>query len=146
MLNMGGPEKLEDVHDFLLRLFMDTDLMKLPVQKYVPWTDSQFVPLLSFSGPRGTNINISQVFASLLEKDITVISSWSIHKCNIHLVCVCLGIGLAVFTAENNIANGVWKAPLIASINHRLYTHTQTHYEQFKQFVFTWIHITVLLG
>lgn len=38
MLNMGGPEKLEDVHDFLLRLFMDTDLMKLPVQKYAPWT------------------------------------------------------------------------------------------------------------
>lgn len=34
MLNMGGPEKLEDVHDFLLRLFMDTDLMQLPVQKY----------------------------------------------------------------------------------------------------------------
>ncbi|KAF7649187.1 hypothetical protein LDENG_00145690 [Lucifuga dentata] len=32
MLNMGGPEKVEDVHDFLLRLFMDTDLMKLPVQ------------------------------------------------------------------------------------------------------------------
>ncbi|CAL8384567.1 ferrochelatase, mitochondrial [Gadus morhua] len=32
MLNMGGPEKLEDVHDFLLRLFKDTDLMKLPVQ------------------------------------------------------------------------------------------------------------------
>ncbi|XP_036070402.1 ferrochelatase, mitochondrial isoform X2 [Oryzias melastigma] len=32
MLNMGGPEKLEDVYDFLLRLFMDTDLMKLPVQ------------------------------------------------------------------------------------------------------------------
>ncbi|XP_058473725.1 ferrochelatase, mitochondrial [Solea solea] len=32
MLNMGGPEKLEDVHDFLLRLFMDTDLMKLPIQ------------------------------------------------------------------------------------------------------------------
>uniref|UniRef100_A0A8B9LRH8 Ferrochelatase, mitochondrial n=2 Tax=Astyanax mexicanus TaxID=7994 RepID=A0A8B9LRH8_ASTMX len=32
MLNMGGPEKLEDVHDFLLRLFMDTDLMQIPVQ------------------------------------------------------------------------------------------------------------------
>ncbi|KAF0031271.1 hypothetical protein F2P81_015826 [Scophthalmus maximus] len=32
MLNMGGPEKLEDVHDFLMRLFLDTDLMKLPVQ------------------------------------------------------------------------------------------------------------------
>lgn len=35
MLNMGGPEKLEDVHDFLLRLFLDTDLMKLPVQRCV---------------------------------------------------------------------------------------------------------------
>ena len=34
MLNMGGPEKLEDVHDFLLRLFNDTDLMKLPIQRY----------------------------------------------------------------------------------------------------------------
>lgn len=44
MLNMGGPEKLEDVHDFLLRLFMDTDLMKLPVQKYV-WTVSVSDPL-----------------------------------------------------------------------------------------------------
>ncbi|XP_058271277.1 ferrochelatase, mitochondrial isoform X2 [Hemibagrus wyckioides] len=32
MLNMGGPERLEDVHDFLLRLFLDTDLMQLPVQ------------------------------------------------------------------------------------------------------------------
>ncbi|KAG9354095.1 hypothetical protein JZ751_012219 [Albula glossodonta] len=32
MLNMGGPETLDDVHDFLFRLFMDTDLMTLPVQ------------------------------------------------------------------------------------------------------------------
>ena len=38
MLNMGGPEKLEDVHDFLLRLFKDTDLMKLPVQRYAHTT------------------------------------------------------------------------------------------------------------
>ncbi len=34
MLNMGGPEKLEDVREFLLRLFMDTDLIQLPVQRY----------------------------------------------------------------------------------------------------------------
>ncbi|KAK3555678.1 hypothetical protein QTP86_028643 [Hemibagrus guttatus] len=33
MLNMGGPETLEDVHDFLLRLFLDKDLMQLPVQE-----------------------------------------------------------------------------------------------------------------
>ncbi|XP_060029923.1 ferrochelatase, mitochondrial isoform X5 [Erinaceus europaeus] len=32
MLNMGGPETLEDVHDFLLRLFLDRDLMTLPFQ------------------------------------------------------------------------------------------------------------------
>ncbi|XP_075041025.1 ferrochelatase, mitochondrial [Mixophyes fleayi] len=32
MLNMGGPETLSDVHDFLLRLFLDKDLMTLPAQ------------------------------------------------------------------------------------------------------------------
>ncbi|XP_077319082.1 ferrochelatase, mitochondrial isoform X1 [Lithobates pipiens] len=32
MLNMGGPETVDDVHDFLLRLFLDKDLMTLPVQ------------------------------------------------------------------------------------------------------------------
>ncbi|KAM6218771.1 ferrochelatase, mitochondrial isoform 3-T3 [Rhynchocyon petersi] len=32
MLNMGGPETLGDVHDFLLRLFLDRDLMTLPLQ------------------------------------------------------------------------------------------------------------------
>lgn len=35
MLNLGGPEKLSDVHDFLLRLFSDRDLIKLPFQKYL---------------------------------------------------------------------------------------------------------------
>ncbi|XP_064645736.1 ferrochelatase, mitochondrial-like isoform X2 [Lineus longissimus] len=32
MLNMGGPEKLEHVHDFLLRLFSDKDIIPLPAQ------------------------------------------------------------------------------------------------------------------
>ncbi|XP_005373032.1 PREDICTED: ferrochelatase, mitochondrial [Chinchilla lanigera] len=32
MLNMGGPETVGDVHDFLLRLFLDRDLMTLPIQ------------------------------------------------------------------------------------------------------------------
>ncbi|XP_049757803.1 ferrochelatase, mitochondrial isoform X2 [Elephas maximus indicus] len=32
MLNMGGPETLGEVHDFLLRLFLDRDLMTLPLQ------------------------------------------------------------------------------------------------------------------
>jgi hypothetical protein len=34
MLNMGGPEKIEDVHGFLFRLFSDHDLIPLPAQKY----------------------------------------------------------------------------------------------------------------
>jgi hypothetical protein len=29
---MGGPETLDDVHDFLLNLFTDRDIMKLPFQ------------------------------------------------------------------------------------------------------------------
>ena len=33
MLNLGGPERLDDVHDFLLRLFMDKDLIPLPFQR-----------------------------------------------------------------------------------------------------------------
>ncbi|XP_025082222.1 ferrochelatase, mitochondrial-like isoform X2 [Pomacea canaliculata] len=32
MLNLGGPEKTEDVHDFLWRLFLDKDLIPLPAQ------------------------------------------------------------------------------------------------------------------
>lgn len=32
MLNLGGPETQDDVHDFLLRLFMDKDLIPLPAQ------------------------------------------------------------------------------------------------------------------
>jgi hypothetical protein len=33
MLNLGGPEKNEDVYEFLLRLFSDKDLIPLPAQK-----------------------------------------------------------------------------------------------------------------
>ena len=33
MLNMGGPETIEEVQDFLQRLFLDQDLMTLPIQK-----------------------------------------------------------------------------------------------------------------
>ncbi|XP_033367380.1 ferrochelatase, mitochondrial isoform X4 [Parus major] len=40
MLNMGGPERLDDVHDFLLRLFLDRDLMTLPAQ-------NQLAPLIA---------------------------------------------------------------------------------------------------
>ncbi|XP_038079050.1 ferrochelatase, mitochondrial-like isoform X2 [Patiria miniata] len=32
LLNMGGPETVDEVHDFLLRLFLDKDLIPLPAQ------------------------------------------------------------------------------------------------------------------
>ncbi|XP_029435518.1 ferrochelatase, mitochondrial isoform X1 [Rhinatrema bivittatum] len=45
MLNMGGPETLEDVHDFLLRLFLDKDLMTLPAQsKLAPFIAKRRTP------------------------------------------------------------------------------------------------------
>ena len=34
MLNMGGPRKADEVQDFLTRLFLDKDIIKLPMQKY----------------------------------------------------------------------------------------------------------------
>jgi len=45
MLNMGGPETLEDVNGFLLRLFSDKDLMQLPFQKHLAkWISTRRTP------------------------------------------------------------------------------------------------------
>jgi hypothetical protein len=33
-MNLGGPANEDEVHDFLLRLFSDGDLIPLPLQKY----------------------------------------------------------------------------------------------------------------
>ncbi|XP_046575841.1 LOW QUALITY PROTEIN: ferrochelatase, mitochondrial-like [Haliotis rubra] len=45
MLNLGGPEKTEDVHDFLLRLFLDKDLIPLPAQsKLAPYIAKRRTP------------------------------------------------------------------------------------------------------
>lgn len=33
MLNMGGPKDLTEVEPFLRRLFLDGDIIKLPMQK-----------------------------------------------------------------------------------------------------------------
>ena len=41
LLNMGGPETTDDVHDFLLRLFSDRDLMVLPAQRSVDYDIKQ---------------------------------------------------------------------------------------------------------
>lgn len=33
MLNMGGPQTTDEVHEFLLRLFKDRDIIQLPFQE-----------------------------------------------------------------------------------------------------------------
>jgi len=45
LLNMGGPETTDEVHDFLLRLFSDRDLMVLPAQsKMAAWIARRRTP------------------------------------------------------------------------------------------------------
>lgn len=35
MLNMGGPSKVEQVGEYLLRIMTDRDMMQLPIQRYL---------------------------------------------------------------------------------------------------------------
>ncbi|KAG9300625.1 hypothetical protein G9A89_005225 [Geosiphon pyriformis] len=45
LMNLGGPPTLDGVHDFLLRLFSDRDLIPLPFQKYLaPWIAKRRTP------------------------------------------------------------------------------------------------------
>ena len=37
MLNMGGPETLDEVHSFLLNLFSDRDIMQMPAQRFASY-------------------------------------------------------------------------------------------------------------
>ncbi|KAI9350879.1 hypothetical protein BDR26DRAFT_907513 [Obelidium mucronatum] len=45
LINMGGPRTVQDVENFLLRLFSDKDLIPIPFQKYLaPWITKRRVP------------------------------------------------------------------------------------------------------
>ena len=45
MLNMGGPRKADEVEEFLTRLFLDKDIIKLPFQKKLgPWIAKRRTP------------------------------------------------------------------------------------------------------
>lgn len=35
MLNMGGPQNQDQVHDYLLKIMTDRDMIQLPVQRYL---------------------------------------------------------------------------------------------------------------
>lgn len=34
MLNMGGPSKIDEVHEYLLRIMTDRDMIQLPFQRF----------------------------------------------------------------------------------------------------------------
>lgn len=45
MLNMGGPQKIEQVHDYLLNIMTDRDMIQLPIQsKLGPWIAKRRTP------------------------------------------------------------------------------------------------------
>ncbi|XP_071951326.1 ferrochelatase, mitochondrial-like [Antedon mediterranea] len=45
LFNMGGPENTDEVHDFLLRLFTDRDIIRLPAQSTLaPWIAKRRTP------------------------------------------------------------------------------------------------------
>lgn len=45
MLNMGGPQKLDQVHDYLLNIMTDRDMIQLPMQsKLGPWIAKRRTP------------------------------------------------------------------------------------------------------
>ncbi|XP_037945756.1 ferrochelatase, mitochondrial-like [Teleopsis dalmanni] len=45
MLNMGGPQSIDQVHDYLLRIMTDRDMIQLPVQsKLGPWIAQRRTP------------------------------------------------------------------------------------------------------
>ena len=52
MANLGGPSNTDEVHDFLLRLFSDRDIIQLPVQRFktINWSFVMF--LLDIVGTR----------------------------------------------------------------------------------------------
>lgn len=45
MLNMGGPQKIEQVHDYLHNIMTDTDMIQLPMQSRLgPWIAKRRTP------------------------------------------------------------------------------------------------------
>lgn len=46
MLNMGGPRNLPEVEPFLRRLFLDRDIINLPMQKY------KYLPIWPSNNPK----------------------------------------------------------------------------------------------
>ena len=57
LLNLGGPEQLEDVRPFLFNLFADPEILRLPV----PWLQKPLAWLISNSRAKQSQQNYSQI-------------------------------------------------------------------------------------
>lgn len=62
LLNLGGPEQLEDVRPFLFNLFADPEIIRLPV----PWLQKPLAWLISNSRAKQSQQNYSQIGGALL--------------------------------------------------------------------------------
>ncbi len=57
LLNLGGPDRLEDVRPFLYNLFSDPEIIRLPV----PWLQSPLAWLISTSRAKKSQANYEQI-------------------------------------------------------------------------------------
>ncbi|MEO1182362.1 MAG: ferrochelatase, partial [Cyanobacteria bacterium J06636_28] len=57
LLNLGGPEQLEDVRPFLFNLFSDPEIIRLPV----PWLQKPLAWLISNSRAKQSQQNYSEI-------------------------------------------------------------------------------------
>ena len=57
LLNLGGPDRLEDVRPFLYNLFSDPEIIRLPV----PWLQSPLAWLISTSRAKKSQANYQQI-------------------------------------------------------------------------------------
>jgi ferrochelatase len=57
LLNLGGPEKLEDVRPFLFNLFSDPEIIRLPF----PWLQKPLAWLISTLREKKSQANYEQI-------------------------------------------------------------------------------------
>lgn len=57
LLNLGGPEELEDVRPFLFNLFADPEIIRLPL----PWLQRPLAWLISTSRAKRSQANYQQI-------------------------------------------------------------------------------------
>ncbi len=77
LLNLGGPEQLEDVRPFLFNLFADPEIIRLPV----PWLQKPLAWLISNSRAKQSQQNYSQIGGGSPLRRITEQQAEALKQC-----------------------------------------------------------------